>query len=71
MRDADVQYVTNEQGDVTGVLVPIALWREIASELETQHLLASPAMRAHLAAARASTESIPLDEALTQLGIKE
>jgi PHD/YefM family antitoxin component YafN of YafNO toxin-antitoxin module len=65
----DVQYVTDGEGNPTAVLVPIELWREIASERETEYLLGNPVMRARLLAARARTKGIPLDEALSRLGL--
>ena len=34
-----IQYVSDEDGQPVSVLVPIELWREIASERETAHLL--------------------------------
>lgn len=37
MPDADIQIVSNEAGEPTAVIVPIALWREIASERETAY----------------------------------
>jgi len=33
--EGDIQLVSNEAGELTAVIVPIALWREIASERET------------------------------------
>jgi PHD/YefM family antitoxin component YafN of YafNO toxin-antitoxin module len=65
----DVQYVTDGEGNPTAVLVPIELWREIASERETEYLLRHPAMRERLLAARARTEGIPLEDALARLGL--
>jgi PHD/YefM family antitoxin component YafN of YafNO toxin-antitoxin module len=65
----DVQYVSDADGNPTAVLVPIELWREIASEHETEYLLRNPAMRERLLAARARTEDVPLDEALSKLGL--
>lgn len=65
----DVQYVTDAEGNPTAVLVPIDLWREIASEYETEYLLRNPVMRERLLAARARDEGIPLDEALARLGL--
>jgi PHD/YefM family antitoxin component YafN of YafNO toxin-antitoxin module len=65
----DVQYVTDGEGNPTAVLVPIELWREIASEHETEYLLRNPVMRERLLAASARTEGIPLDEALSRLGL--
>lgn len=65
----EVQYVTDAEGNPTAVLVPIELWREMASEHETEYLLRSPAMRERLLAARARAEDIPLEEALSKLGL--
>jgi PHD/YefM family antitoxin component YafN of YafNO toxin-antitoxin module len=65
----DVQYVTDGEGNPTAVLVPIELWREIASERETEYLLRNPVMRERLLAARARTEGIPLEDALARLGL--
>lgn len=48
MSDADIQVVSNEAGEPTAVIVPIALWREIASERETAYLLKSEPMRQRL-----------------------
>ena len=38
----DVQYVADENGMVTAVIIPVDLWREIASERSTAYLLQSP-----------------------------
>lgn len=65
----EVQYVTDGEGNPTAVLVPIELWREIASERETEYLLRNPVMRERLLAARARTEGIPLEDALARLGL--
>ncbi len=52
MNDPQVQYVSDDQGEVTGVILSIQLWRDILSELETQHLLKSETMRQRLLDAR-------------------
>ncbi|MEO1403305.1 MAG: hypothetical protein AAFV72_18940 [Cyanobacteria bacterium J06635_1] len=41
MDTANVQYLSNEQGALTNVLIPIELWKNIVSELEATHLLKS------------------------------
>ena len=69
MSDLPVQYVSDETGAVTAVLVPIAVWREVASELETQHLLGSPAMRERLLRARNEAAGVPLGDVLGRLGV--
>lgn len=69
MSTGEVQYVSNGEGDPVAVLVPIDLWREIASERETAYLLKSAAMSKRLADARASSTSIPLKEVRAKCGL--
>lgn len=69
MTTAEIQYVSDEEGRPTAVLVPIDLWREIAAEKETAHLLSSDAMRRRLLEAKERTEGIPFEVARAQLGV--
>ena len=69
MTDAEIQYISDENGEPTAVIVPISLWREIESERETAHLLQSEAMRRRLLEARGRQQGPSLDEALEKLGI--
>jgi antitoxin YefM len=69
MREPQVQYVSDEQGKVQSVIVPIELWREVLSERETAYLLRSETMRQRLLAAIQRQEGIALEDALAQLGI--
>lgn len=64
-----IQYISDENDKITGVIVPIALWREIQSEKETAYLLKSEKMKKRLMTARNRKEGIPLDEARAELGI--
>lgn len=64
----DVQYVSDAEGNPVGVLVPLALWREIASERETAYLLGSGAMR-RLLEAKERTEGVSFEDARAQLGV--
>jgi PHD/YefM family antitoxin component YafN of YafNO toxin-antitoxin module len=66
---AEIQYVSDAEGKPVGVLVPIDLWREIASERETAYLLKSDAMRQRLLEAKNRTEGISLEAARAQLGV--
>ena len=66
---AEIQYVSDETGNPIGVIVPIALWREIESEKETAYLLKNENMRRRLLEARERQEGISLDEASEKLGI--
>ncbi|MDX2180301.1 MAG: hypothetical protein SFV18_11975 [Bryobacteraceae bacterium] len=48
MAQPELQFVSNEAGEPTAVIVPIDLWRDISSERETAHLLKSDLMRKRL-----------------------
>lgn len=65
----DVQYITDADGHDVGVIVPIDLWREIASERETAYLLNNPVMKKRLMEAKERAGGIPLDEAREKLGL--
>ena len=67
--EADIQIVSNEAGEPTAVIVPIELWREIASERETAYLLKSDTMRQRLMAAKQRAEGISLEAAVEKLRI--
>ncbi len=67
--DPEVQYISDEKGNVQGVIVPIELWREILSERETAHLLNSEAMKRRLLEAMKRKDGIPFEQALEKLGI--
>lgn len=64
-----VQYVSDEEGQPVSVIVPIELWREIASERETAYLLQSETMKQRLLEAKNRTEGVSFEDARTQLGI--
>jgi len=65
----DLQYVSDEEGNPTAVIVPIDLWREIASERETAYLLRSETMKRRLLEARERREGMSLEEVREKLGI--
>jgi len=69
MATSDIQFVTNDKGEETAVIIPIDLWREIEAERKTGYLLSSPAMRQRLTEALGRTEGISLGNALEKLGI--
>ncbi len=64
-----VQYISDEKGDVQGVIVPIEMWREILSERETAYLLNSEAMKRRLLEAMQRRDGIPFEEAFEKLGV--
>lgn len=69
--ESQIQYVSDAEGTAVGVLVPIELWREIASERETAYLMKSEAMKKRLLEAinRADSPGISLEDAREKLGI--
>lgn len=69
MSDADIQIVSNAAGEPTAVIVPIELWREIASERETAYLLKSETMKERLLAASQRIGGLSLDDVVEKLGI--
>ena len=69
MAEAEIQIVSNEAGELTAVIVPISLWKEIASERETAYLLKSEAMRQRLGTALKRSSGVSLDEAIAKLGL--
>lgn len=70
MNDSQVQYISDEHGEVTGVILPIQLWQDILSELETQHLMKSDTMWQRLLEANQRTQGIAPDAAFDQLGLE-
>jgi antitoxin YefM len=67
--ETEIQIVSNEAGVPTAVIVPIELWREIASERETAYLLNSDAMKQRLLAAMQRQEGLSLEATVEKLGI--
>jgi len=65
----EIQYISDESGNPTAVIVPIELWREIESEKETAYLLKSEDMKRRLLEAKDRQNGIPFEEALEKLGI--
>lgn len=65
----EVQYISDDRNNITGVIVPIDLWHELQAEKETAYLLKSEAMKERLLAARKRDQGIPLEEACEKLGI--
>ncbi len=65
----DIQYVSDENNNVTAVIVPIELWREISSEKETAYLLKSENMKKRLMEAKSRDEGLDFEEACEKLGV--
>lgn len=69
MSPSNIQYVMDQEGNTTSVIVPIELWREMTAEDETEYLLKSAAMRRRLMEAIHREESIPFEVVREKLGI--
>ena len=69
MNQEAIQYISNENGDPTAVIIPIELWKEIESERETAYLLKSKKMTQRLLEARHRNTGISFDEACGKSGI--
>jgi PHD/YefM family antitoxin component YafN of YafNO toxin-antitoxin module len=66
---SEIQYISDESGNPTAVIVPIELWREIESEKETAYLLKSETMKRRLLEAKDRQTGIPFEETREKLGI--
>ncbi|NCP16503.1 prevent-host-death protein [bacterium] len=69
MAQVNIQYISDDSGKTTSVIVPIELWREIESERETTLLLKSKVMKKRLLEAKQRTEGISLEQVREKLGI--
>ena len=69
MDQHDIQYISDEEGNPTGVIVPMDLWHEIISERETAYLLKSEAMKQRLLQAKNRRDGIPFEVVREKLGI--
>jgi antitoxin YefM len=69
VQDADIQIVSNEAGEPTAVIIPIELWREIASERETAYLVKSETMKERLLAAVQRQDGLSLEAVIEKLGM--
>jgi antitoxin YefM len=68
MPEAEIQYVSNENGEPTAVIVPISLWRDIESERETAYILKSATMKRRLLEAKERQQGLSLNETIEKLG---
>ena len=69
MMGSEIQYVSDERGEPTAVIVPISLWREIEAERETAYLLKSDSMKRRLLEAKDRKEGLLIETVVEKLGI--
>jgi antitoxin YefM len=67
--DVNIQIVSDADGEPTALIVPIKLWREIASERETAYLLKSETMKRRLMAAAQRSDGLPLGTVIEKLAL--
>jgi toxin YoeB len=67
MLDTDLQYLSDADGSVQAVVIPIDAWKRLASQLETYHLLQSPEMHRRLRDAKSRAKGITFDESIRQI----
>lgn len=59
--DDKLSVVSDANGKPTAVMVPIDVWREIESELETQYISKDAVLMQRIRAARQSSDFTPLE----------
>jgi antitoxin YefM len=64
---SEIQFISDERGETTAVIVPKSLWREIESEWETAYLLKSETMKRRLLEAKDRDEGIAFEAAIEKL----
>jgi antitoxin YefM len=69
MAEPAIQFISDESGEPTAVIVPISLWREIEAERETAYLLKSATMRRRLLEAKDRVEGLEVEAVVEKLGI--
>ncbi len=70
MEKQSVRYVSDDKGEITAVIVPIDLWREIGSgHDETEHLLSSTSMKNRLLESIKRNDDISLEDARDRVGL--
>ena len=69
MEQLNIQYISDENGNTTSVILAIELWRKIESERETAYLLKSEAMKKRLLEAKNRPDGIPFEVVREKLGI--
>ncbi|MEQ8222683.1 MAG: prevent-host-death protein [Candidatus Eremiobacterota bacterium] len=65
--EKDIQYLIDEKGEKKSVLVPIEIWEEISSEIETKYLLSNDTMKKRLLEAKEREEGIPWEKVSEQI----
>ncbi len=67
--ETDVQYVTDSNGIIKNVIVPIDFWRRINCEDETEYLLNNQANKDRLLESLSRNYSMSKEEVYARVGI--
>ncbi|MEQ8189811.1 MAG: prevent-host-death protein [Candidatus Eremiobacterota bacterium] len=67
--EKEIQYLVNDKGEPKSVLIPIEIWEEISSEIETKYLLSNDIMKKRLLEAKERGHGIPWENVRENLGI--
>ena len=67
--EVDVQYVTDNNGKIKNVILPIDFWNKINCEDETEYLLKSQANKERLLESLSRNLSLSKEEVYARIGI--
>lgn len=65
----ELQYISDDSGEISGVVLPIEFWNKINCEEETEYLLQSNKNKSRLLESLNRDEFITKDEAYARIGI--
>lgn len=65
----ELQYISNNSGEISGVVLPIEFWNKINCEDETEYLLQSDENKRRLFESLTRDESITKEEAYARIGV--
>jgi hypothetical protein len=70
MEKQNVRYVSDDNGEITDVIVPIDLWKKLGiGQDETEYLLSSEPMKNRLLESIRRNENISLEDTRARVGL--
>jgi len=70
MEKQNVRYVSDDNGEITDVIVPIGLWKKLGiGQDETEYLLSSEPMKNRLLESIRRNKDISLEDARARVGL--
>lgn len=70
MGKQNVRYVSDDNGEITDVIVPIGLWKKLGiGQDDTEYLLSSEPMKNRLLESIRRNEDISLEDARARVGL--